>query len=278
MVSMSAVWDRTTEFLSDNLGIVVPIALATIFVPLSIQANLQPLLPAAGPGLRLALSLANLLLSLVSLWGQLCLIVLAIDAGRGGAAPGVALRRLPAAIGALLVALVALGVLWSPVGVVLALGGVDFAAMAAGRMPDVPPATSTWLAVLIVVLVPLTIWLFARAGTLLMPVIVGERRALSGFARSFALTRGLGWRIVGVVLLYTIVSSVAILAARTVFGSILRLVAGDGGAGSVATVLTAVLVGVVATTFTVLRTTFCAKLYLAARDRRAAAETVFDTA
>ena len=36
MVVIGSVWDRTVEFISDNLSAVVPIALMGIFAPLSI--------------------------------------------------------------------------------------------------------------------------------------------------------------------------------------------------------------------------------------------------
>ena len=55
MVNMGNVWDRTTEFLSDNLGAVVPIALLTIFVPQSISGAIKlagtAVAPALGQGI-----------------------------------------------------------------------------------------------------------------------------------------------------------------------------------------------------------------------------------
>jgi hypothetical protein len=41
MVKMSTVWDRTAEFLSDNIGAIVPVALLAFFVPASIGGSFQ---------------------------------------------------------------------------------------------------------------------------------------------------------------------------------------------------------------------------------------------
>ncbi len=69
MVNMGNVWDRTAEFLSDNLASVMPVALLAIFVPTSIMSNLQGLLPNAPVGGKLALLAAILVLALVTGWG-----------------------------------------------------------------------------------------------------------------------------------------------------------------------------------------------------------------
>ena len=91
MVNMGNVWDRATEFLSDNLGAVVPVALLTIFVPQSISGAIKLAGTAVAPGLGQAIVLALLL---PILWGQLAITALALrpDAGRG-AAQSTATRR-----------------------------------------------------------------------------------------------------------------------------------------------------------------------------------------
>ncbi len=78
------------------------------------------------------------------------------------------------------------------------------------------------------------------------------------------------WKIIGMLILYGIVAGVAILATRTVFGSVLRLVLGGDGLVTTASVLTALIGAVVQTVFVVLAAAFTAKLYLAVRDARGA--------
>jgi len=271
MVSMGTVWDRTAEFLSDNLGTVLPVALATIFVPAAISGSLSELQQGAAPGLAMGLGLASLLLAIVTFWGQLAITALALDPAIGRGAAGIATRRLPAALLVTIALFVALFLLAIPAGIIMALGGADLSGTATGAMPAVPPAAALWLVFYFLVLLPVLLWLFARL-VLLLPVIVGERAMFGAIPRSWSLTRGAALKIVGVLILYGIVASVAYLAATTAFGAIITLVAGRGEDGlSLATVLTVIVGGAVSTAFTVLGTAFTAKLFLALRAAREAA-------
>lgn len=265
MVSMGTVWDRTAEFLSDNLGTILPVALVAIFVPAAISGSLAELQQGAAPGLAAMLGLVSLLLAIVTFWGQLAITALALDPASGRGAVGVGLRRLPAALLVTVVLFLALFLLAIPIGIIMALSGVDFSGAATGAMPPVPPAAGLWVFLYALVLLPVLLWLAARLAVLL-PVIVGERAMFGAIPRSWSLTRGTALKIVGVLILYGIVATVAYLAATTAFGAIITLIAGRGEDGlSLATVLTVIVGGVVSTAFTVLGTAFAAKLYLALR-------------
>lgn len=271
MISMGTVWDRTAEFLSDNLGAVLPVALGAIFVPAAISGGLAELQQGAAPGLAFGLGLASLLLAVVTFWGQLAITALALDPGLGRGAARVATRRLPAALLVTIILLVAMFVLAIPLGIILAASGVDLSGTAAGTMPPVPPAAALWVMLYLLALLPVLLWLAARLAVVL-PAIVGDHLALGAIARSWRLTRGAALKIVGVLLLYGIVATVAYLAATTAFGAIITLIAGRGEDGlSLATVLTGIVGGAVSTAFTVLGTAFVAKLYLALRARNEAA-------
>ena len=267
MLTMSAVWDRTAEFLRDHRRDVVAVAGLAIFAPAALSGIVAPLRPGAGAGLTAALGLLGLATSLVSVWGQAAVCALALD-------PAQSLRRALAGAGrrlALIVGLglavgIGLGLLLLPVIGILAAGGADFTAMAAGTAPDIGPGTAGGIALYGLVLLPVLLWLAARL-SLVTPVVLAERLGFASFRRSFALTRGLAMRIIGVVLLYAVVTIVAMLAARFVFGTVLALIAGGEGRVSVASVLTAVVTAAVSAGFSVLAAAFTAKLYLAARDR-----------
>lgn len=266
MASMGTVWDRTAEFLSDNLGTVLPIALGAMFVPAAVSGSLSGLGQGATPGLATGLGLASLLLAIVTFWGQLAVTALALDPAIGRGAANLATRRLPAALLVTIVLFVALFLLTIPAGVILALSGADLSASAAGGMPQVPPAAALWLLLYCLLLLPLLFWLGARLVVLLVPVIVGEKTMFGAISRSWSLTRGSAFKIVGVMIIYLVVASVAYLAATTAFGAIITLIAGRGEEGlSLTTVLTVIVGGAVSTAFTVLGTAFAAKLYLALR-------------
>ncbi len=267
MVTMSAVWDRTTGFLSNHFGAVATIAALALYLPSAGQGVIQPASAVAGPGAKLGLSLLSLALSLISVFGQAALIAYVLDPARGrdaAAAQGAA--RFPALIGISVLLLLGLLLLGLPVFVILAAGGVDMTALAGGARPDISGGTIGATLLYLLLLVPLLLWLGARL-VVVAPVVVAERRGIGAIGRSFALTRGLAAKIVGVIILFLILASVAALAAQTVFGTVLRLALGGDSAVTVAGVLTALIVALVTTGFTVLLTAFTAQLYLAARDR-----------
>jgi hypothetical protein len=66
MVKMGTVWDRTAEFLTDNLTAIVPIALLAFFVPFSIQGNFAHIRDGANPGFALTLQLVSLAFGLAA--------------------------------------------------------------------------------------------------------------------------------------------------------------------------------------------------------------------
>ncbi|MFC3582087.1 hypothetical protein [Sphingomonas hylomeconis] len=269
MVNMGDVWDRATGFISDNLSVVLPIALFAIFLPSSLSASIAPIAKQS-PTANTVVGIVGLVLTLITLWGQLAIIALATEprAGRQPAVAAANARILPL-IGLALITLIGFFALILPFPIVLGLAGYDLQAAMNGEQVPLPDGTGGFVALYALFLLPLLIFLGARLA-LLTPVVVRERRGLGAFKRSFVLTRGIAWKVIGVMILYCIVFGVALLAARTVFGSILELVAGGEGTISVATVLTSVLVSAVQTAFIALSAAFLAKLYLAVRDAREA--------
>ena len=269
MVIMGNVWDRTVEFLSDNLGAVVPLALAGIFIPYSIMMALTPL--ASVGSAKGVVSLAVLLLALWILWGNLAIVALTLDPdGARAGATRTATRRFPAALLVWLAIAIVMLVLILPVPVILAAGGADLSGLATTGHLSIKPgvAGGGWALLYVIVYLVFALWVAARL-LLAHAAIVGEQHGLGAIGRSFSLTRGLAWRAFGVILLYAIVSQVAELAARLVFGTVLGLITDGDGPVTLASVLTSIIVAVVATIFAVLASAFTAKLFVAVRDWRA---------
>lgn len=277
MVKMGTVWDRAIEFLSDHVAIVVPIALLAIFVPASITGSLSPLWAIAGSGLKSLLALLSLAFAILGVWGQLAISALAIDPAVGGGAGRVATARLLPALGVYLVLAIVLGLLVLPIGFILAAGGTDITQFRMGANPaNLPAGVAGTVALYGIVLLIALLFIGARL-VLTTPVIVAERRELGAIARAFALSRGLTWKLVGVILLYVVVANVALLAAQSVFGSILGLLSRGEGPVTMASVITAIAVAAVQAAFTVLATAFVAKLYVAVvRERDGAAAAPLD--
>jgi hypothetical protein len=265
LVLMSDVWDRTTEFLSDNLGSVTPVAILTVFVPVSVQSSITGATASLSPGDPglIGYQLVSLLMSLVLLYGGLAIAALATDAAIGaGPALGLAARRFPLALLVAIVLFAGLLVLLTPF---LALVDLRQVAMMGGQFTaasNINPAVALGLALYGFVVALALLWVGARLAVT-NPTIVAEGRGLSALPRAWRLTRGHGFKIIGVAILYGVTYFVATRATAWALGSLLRLLTGDDGALSIATVMTGVITGAVATAFVVLAGAFIAKLYLA---------------
>ena len=270
-ISMGNVWDRTTDFLGDHLSMIVPVALLAIVFPSALSTLIEPV-ARSGASAAVMVNLAALILGIVGIWGQLFVVALALQPGAGrSAAMRVAGARLLPLIGIIVILMLAVFALMLPVPIALIATGFDMRAAMINPQPSVSLAAGWFITVYLIVLIPLMIFVTARL-LLLTSVIVAERRGIGAIRRSFALTRGMVWKIIGVTILYGIVVLVAMMAARTVFGSVLRIVLGGEGLITPATVLTAVVLAIVQAIFVVLASAFCAKLYLAVRDAREPAE------
>lgn len=266
MVQMSSVWDRTAAFVSAALGQIIPIALVLLFVPVSIQLAIAPVV--AKQAVTTQLSITAILWA-IQLLGTLGLTVLALGGTRRpGAAVRAALARLGPTIAISLMLIGAGIVLFVPIAVIVANAGVDFTALQA---PDQTSAGhigsgAGWFLLLYgLVLFVFIVWVTARL-LVIAPVILAERRGIGAITRAFSRTRGLALKIVGVMILYAIVATIAVGAAKLMFGSIFSLIAPNDGDIGVATVLTAIVTGAVATAFKALAAIFVAKLYQAIGD------------
>ena len=261
MVQMSTIWDRTVAFASTALASIMPIAVLLLFLPISIQLAITPVLEKQAVAARL---IPMILFWVVQLLGTLSIIVLALGATlRPGDATRAALARLLPAIGVFVVLGILIGLAAVPLGIGMRMAGIDMAALRSGH-PDatsMTPGIALLMVLYALVYIVLILWATARL-LVIEPVILAERRGIGAIKRAFGLTRGLTWRIIGVLLLYAIVSTIAVLAAQTVFGSILRLIAPDDGDIGVAGVITAIIVAAVSAGFKVLAAIFVAKLYV----------------
>lgn len=280
MVKMGAVWDRTAEVIGGRTAMLASIAGLTLWLPsvireaigLSLAGNGASVTAPAGGASGLAF-VVSLVVAVLTIFGQLALIAVASDpATTRREAYRVAAARLPVAIGLALLIGLAVFVLMVPPVIPIAAAMPNPAGMTpqsmASAMAGIAAGTRTFVVLYVVVLAAVLVWLAARLA-LLNPVIVNERAGVRSIARSFALTRGSTWRIVGLAILLGIVSLVVILAVQSVVGIAFRLILGADNAG-VAALLTDAAVGVATSAITIVWTSFVAQLYVAARQAPAA--------
>lgn len=270
-VSMSSVWDRTTAFLAENLSSVATIAAVAIFLPSAISGSLAPL-KAAGPGWSLALGALSLAFGLVALWAQLAIAAMAIDpATRADGGRGLATQRLPRMILVMLVILAVAVVLSLPIIIALQIGGVDIRSMGQPEMrANLTPGLALFLTLYLLVMVPVVMFLVARFCILTTAIVVAEGQGVAALGRSYRVTSGLSWKLIGVILLYGIVMMVCSMAATTVFGALFSFLFQSVEPVSTATVLTAIVEAAVGAVFSVIGTVFPAKLYKTLSEREGA--------
>lgn len=263
-VTIGDVWDRTTEFLGEHWGAVLPVVLGAMVVPSVIATWLAFLAEGGTQTLKIGVAVASFGLALISLWAQLAIAARAIEPGIGGGANRIATARLLPAIGIYLLIGVVVTLIFVVQIIVLAVvAGVDLSQLAtrsADQQMTMPPGVGPGILVLFIVEAIAILFLAVRIAPL-TGVIVAERRGIGAIGRAWRLTRGLTWKLVGVVILYAVVSWVSSAATTMVVGGLSAVLLGRGT--TAAMLVTAVPVGIVSAIFTVLATVFAAKLYLA---------------
>ena len=254
-LSISAAWDETAEFLKRDAGALFIIAFAFIALP---QVALQALVPGlASPGeqslspIWLLVIVATMVLSMA---GTLAISALAL--GREnvvGRAIALGFRRFPALLGASIL-----------VGLVVGLAGVALALIAGidGRQLTAP--TSEAAGRLLLLIVPLML-LFAFIWIRLMlmtPIAAAEEGGpLALIRRSWRLTAGRFWRLLGFVLLAVLVILVMSRVATIVVGLVISLVAGRPDPGTLPGLLLALVAGIVNAAIVMVFTTMVARIY-----------------
>ncbi|MEP9403326.1 hypothetical protein [Sphingomonas sp. VNH70] len=264
MVSIGTVWDKTVDFVRDHGRTVVPVVLATQFAPTLVSNSLAPLRIGAGAGTSAGLGLVSLLTTLVALWGALYLVGYAAQPTRAESAAearAIATGRFLPLIGVSLVLLIGVSVLAIP-GVALALrSGIDPVALSNGVSATPEQLAALGPAILYFALLGIVLlWLFAR----LLPlnaVVAQERRGIGAIGRAFALTRGMALKLVGLLLLYGIVTGVAVLAVQSVLGVVFGLILGPPTSFGASAIVVAAGVAAVSAALALYQSVFVGKLY-----------------
>lgn len=270
MVNMGNVWDRTTEFLSDNAAALWPIAALAVFVPQSVAALMRG---AANSGIApIAMGGIALVCTLVSIWGQLAITALALDpdAGRPRAVAAASANYL-GAIAAMLVLLVVLIVLSLPIGATLVASGLDLGALRRGdqvALSSLSGGAAAFFAIYAIALAVVALIVTVRVTLLLYPVVVAERLGVGALRRAFMLSNGMAWKMFGVWLLFVIVYLVASAAVKSAIGGVLGLFLGNTHPFGFVAIVVALLSGLVTTAYVLVTASFFAKLYRVATNAR----------
>lgn len=249
-LSISAVWDRTTQQLGRQGGKLALLALVTLGVNDLLTTALQQVVAGASPVIR-AVGVGVIILAVLwGLVGQIAITSLALDREVApGAAIGNAIPRMPAMIGATLLLVLGAAVLALPLIGAFVAGAVDLASE--------PPVMPAWFIVYMFGFFIVALCLAVKL-LLIGPMIVDGAGPVAAIRGSFTRTRGCFWRILAVLILYLIVVGVVALAVESAAGIIFKLVLGDS-----AWLATAVVGAIVSSVLQMVALVFCAKLYQA---------------
>lgn len=261
-LSITTAWNETLPFLKTNFGPLLLIILAFQIIPSVALQFLVPLPFAPGamePGsvppdeMLAALGRVSpfiVLIGLVSLTGTLAVMALVLGHGETvGDAIAAGFRRLLPFLGA-----------WLLFCLALILATVPLVALAA--LLGTAGGAGTALGIVIAILI-LPLFIFAMVRMLLLtPVAVAEPLGpVAMLRRSWELTSGHFWKLLGFVLLLALVFIVLSLAVTAVIGGVLAVALGAPEQGSLSQLLLLLLGGAVNAAFTTVYLTMTAKIY-----------------
>jgi hypothetical protein len=255
-LSITKAWNESATFLKLHFGALFTIALAFVALP---NIAMQALGPTPGtpgqppePGLWLLLVPLVLVLNVAA---SLAMSSLAL--GRMnvvGEAIGHGFRRCLPMLGAIAILMVALLVVLLPLMKLSGLTPDDFARPApakAGRL-------------LLVMLLILAVGLFVAVRLLLMTPVAASERAgpLAIIRRSWALTAGHFWKLLGFLGLMIIVLVVVTMVITLILGLLIAAVAGPPQPGTTGGFVLALVGSLVNAAFVVVTTTLIARIYV----------------
>ncbi|MDP1025692.1 hypothetical protein Q5H91_00560 [Sphingomonas sp. KR1UV-12] len=258
---MGNVWDRTVEVLRGRAAILGPIAAAAIFLPAIVNNAVAAFVTPGSRGVALLAMVVALGVLVANVWGQLAMLAVATHPATTRAdATRQATQRLLPALGALFVLAVIFALAIVPPMIALVRAGVDLTNRAA--VQSMPAGIAGFVGLYSLVLLVVILFIGARL-ILLNPVVLNERRGVGALMRSVRLTKGMTFRIVGLMILFGIVVLIPTMAVQSIVGLVFRLILGANGIP--VTVFVASAAGAAVTTvFTVVAAAFTAQLYVAA--------------
>ena len=253
-ISMSAIWDESAALIRREAHLLVPLALATVGVGSVISGLVQPETPAAGFGM--VASLGFVIGNILGLIGNLAMMALALMPGMSvGESLRLAVARMPKMLGIVGLFLIALLASMIPIAVILMLSGAPLSAnMTAEELPIAAVLS-------ILTLGALLLYVSARLLTLSAAVVDRNPPAIEAIKSSFASTSGIATKIVGVVLLFLVVTLVVSGAAASLSGILFGMIGKAVGAPLLGKGLTVLVTGMISALLSIVSTVFGAVLY-----------------
>ena len=260
-LSITNAWNETAAFVSREAGLLFPISFLLLSLPNALMEAVTPAPAVPGqapePGLWLLFVPVLIVLGVI---GNVAISQLAL---RPGSSVGEALRRgatrMPALLGAALLFGVAFLILFFVIAIIAVL--IVPGAMDAAQAGAPTPAMVTVVLLVMLILIPVALFFGAR---LMMMTPVAALEAGGPFdliSRSWRLTAGHIWKLIGFLLLVAVVVGVLTGAIRAVAGIAFALLAGPLEPGSTSTWLVIVVMSLVNMVVAAYLTSFIARIY-----------------
>ena len=251
-LSLSKAWDECRRIFARDGGLLTAIALALLVLP---QILTGVVAPAEGSP-SLAGRIIGLIAALVSVIGQLAIVRLALGPSTTvGQAIAHGARRFPAIIGALILLMLGLALVLIPLMAALVAAGIVQVPQA-GAQPDSAFAG-------VALLLALACILIAVRFMMTVPVASAEDAGpLAILKRSWHLTSGRYWPLLGLEVLLLVAAMFLLLSAQVVGGVLAQVVGGDPTPFSLSALIFAIVVASAQAVFTVLTSLMIARVYV----------------
>ena len=254
MISMNQVWDDSVAFVRRESALLVPLALATLYV-----GDVVASLATAGATPNEPNPLGTVALIAAAIWsivGQLSIVSLVLKPGQS---VGEALAHGAARLGKVVLVALLLGLALSIALLPAAVGAVASGADIAH--PESFQNVPGWVSLLLVVTLAGMVWLGIRLA--LMNALIVDRNpgVIEAMKGGFALTRGIAARLFLVAALYGVILITLGSAVRFVAGTLFVLIGNALDSPFAGAVMTALVSGIVATALSLVATVYLATLY-----------------
>lgn len=256
-LSIGQAWDEASAFLKTDSRLVLPVALAAFAAPTAIAGWAHPAGDLAGDGPGPLLMLAILIVAMI---GQMVISGLAIGLPDSvGSLLGRAARRVWGMIAAAVLLFLPLVIIAVVVmGIILSGRGLTDPA----QLTPEALARSPQFAAFVLVLLIAFLAIAARLVPLSAIAINESSRPIALLRRSWALTKGNFWRLLGLLMLLMIAALVLSAATTAVVGSVATLIAGEVRPFSLSALLIGLANGVVGAAVTAVSAAMVGRVYV----------------
>jgi hypothetical protein len=253
-LSISRAWDEAKGIFARDGRLFVAVALALAVLPALILGLAVPSPEAQGEGTMAPV--LQIVVSLIGVVAQVALIRLALGpATTVGGAIAHGARRFPATLGALLLMIIAMALIAAP---------ILLASTAAGIIES-PSATAAPTAAggAVILLILLLVFALVVKFMLIVPVASAERAGpITIIKRSWRLSNGHYWRLLGLMLLFLLALVLLVLTATAIGGILARVISPDLEPFSLGALVLALFTSLAQGAFTILTSLMIARVYV----------------